>query len=502
LLEKWSSGGPPLVWKSEQLPFGPTCGVGSPVVAGGNVYTYAQIGLPIDGIKPFSAEFMLRWGYVAEMTPELRTKIENALKDPKFAASKNIPDQLEAFTKDFLGTLDAAEAKQFGDAVRNRFKYSTWWTADHLAWMATYMGKEIKSRQDFLNLFIDRLHNYIYHGPNAVEIYKHADEMYKDQKWADVLYCLDGASGKILWSKELPGVKKFWGVEFGCSGVPAVVKDRIYFAGSGGVYCLDLKKKGELIWQAKGAPSHTSPLVADGVVYCCPGELAAFNADTGAELWRQPTVTGDSDSPVLWKNEGKSYVLCASAAPHYNFNTYCVDAQTGKILWKQPNGGEHTALLLQGDTLISRGNGVTAYHLTPAKPEQLWVSKLGGDYGGSPIIYDDHVYNCGLAYGTILVIVLDLKTGAAKLTQTKTAGGGACSSGIAAGGKIIFISESNYKTGRLIVFNANPEKYEEVGQLPNPDVVASTSPAFADGKVYVRMATAIACYDIADHGQK
>lgn len=41
-----------------------------------------------------------------------------------------------------------------------------------------------------------------------------------------------------------------------------------------------------------------------------------------------------------------------------------------------------------------------------------------------------------------------------------------------------------------------PDKYEEVVQLPNKGVVASTSPAFADGKVFVRMPNAIACYDL------
>lgn len=500
LLDTWPKAGPPLLWKSDALPFGPTCGVGTPVIAGGNVFTYAQIGVPIDGIKPFNAEFLLRWGYVSDMSPDLRKKIEAAIKDPKYAASKNVPDQLEAYTKEFLATLDAPQAQQFGDAIRNRFKYVGWWSPDDLTWMASFKDKDIKSRQDFLNLFIDRFHHNIYHGPQSGELYKYADLVYKDQKWADALYCLDVTTGKILWSKEFPGVKKAWGVEFGCSGVPTVVKDKVYFAGSGGVYCLDIKKKGELVWQGKGAASHTSPLIADGAAYFCAGELAAFNAETGAELWRQPKATGESASPVLWKNNGKSYVICSSAAPRYYFNIYCVDALTGKIVWQQPSCGEHTALTLLGDTMVARGNGgCTAYHLTPAKPEQLWTSKDGGDYGGSPIVYKDHVYNCGQAYTPNLLTVLDLKTGAATLKYNQK--GGACSTGIVADGKIIFVCESGYKVGRLIVFNTNPDKYEEVGQLPNQDLVASTSPAFADGKVFVRMPTAIACYDLADHRQ-
>ncbi|MBI3829513.1 MAG: PQQ-like beta-propeller repeat protein [Planctomycetes bacterium] len=495
LLDAWPKEGPKLVWKSDELPFGPTCGVGTPIVAGGKVYTFAQIALPLDGIKPFNAEFLSHWGFAADLPDDLNKKIEAAIGDKKRAACKTKED-VEAYCKEFLATFDSAQTQKFGDAIRARIQLAGGgFGAGDLAWMGSLRDKEIKSRQDFMNLFVDRFHHNIYHGGQAGYIIQHADAVYKDQKWADSLICLDAASGKKLWSKELPGVKKSWGVEFGCSGVPAVVKDRLYFAGSGGVYCLDLSKKGELVWQGKGTASHTSPLVADGVVYACPGELAAFDAATGKELWRQAKVTHDSESPVLWKKNGKTYVLCSSSAPRYYFNLWCVDAGNGNVLWQAPSAGEHSSLTLLGDTLIMRGNGgVTAFHLTPQKPEQLWTSKVGGDYGGSPIIYQDHVYLCGQAYTPNLLTVLDLKTG--EPTLKVTAKGGACSTGLVADGKIVFVSESGYKTGRLIMFKTTPDKYEEVGQLPNQDLVASTSPAFADGKVYVRMPTAIACYDL------
>ncbi|MCW8133091.1 MAG: PQQ-binding-like beta-propeller repeat protein [Planctomycetota bacterium] len=500
LLGKWDPKGPPLLWKSDPLPFAPTCGVGSPVVANGQVFTYAQICVPMDGIKPFDAAFLLRWGYVVEMPEDLRAKVEAAIKDPKYAEAKKVPAQQDAYIKEFTDKLDPAQAKQFGEAIANRFNFSHWWTMENLTWMASFKDKEIKTRQEFMNLFIDKFHHTIYHGPNAAQIIKHADALYKEQTWADAIYCLDEATGKLLWSKEFPGTKKSWGVEFGCSGLPTVVKDRLYFAGSGGVYCLNLAKQGELVWQGKGAASHSSPLVADGVVYCCPGELAAFNAETGAELWRQPAAISEYASPVLWKHAGKSYVICGSSAPRYQYSIFCVDAQTGKIAWKEKAVGDFPTPVLVGDTMVVRTNGgCAAYGITPEKAEKLWVSKDGGDYGGGPIVYMDHIYGCGQAYTPNLLTVLDLKTGATVQKYNKK--GGQCTHAVLADGKIIFISESGYKIGRLICFNAVPDKYEEVGQLPAPDVVACTSPAFANGKVYVRMPKAIACYDLADHAK-
>ena len=79
LLDKWPTSGPARVWKSDELPFAPTCGVGSPVVAGANVYTYAQVALPQDGIKPFGAEFLTEWGWAPDMPAELGKQIDKAI---------------------------------------------------------------------------------------------------------------------------------------------------------------------------------------------------------------------------------------------------------------------------------------------------------------------------------------------------------------------------------------------------------------------------------------
>ena len=46
---------------------------------------------------------------------------------------------------------------------------------------------------------------------------------------------------------------------------------------------------------------------------------------------------------------------------------------------------------------------------------------------------------------------------------------------------------------------ATPEKYLELGSF-NPGMCMMTAPAFAGGKLYLRLLGSIACYDLQDHG--
>jgi len=507
LLDRWPAGSPKLLWKSDALPFAPLSGVGTPVVAGGKVFTFACVELAQDGVKPFTKEFLAEWGWVEGMPDDLCKKIDAATGEKgwnaKFIEAHKNKETLEAYTKEFLATLDAAQVQKFGDAIRIRFQSRQGYGYERLKWFASMRDKEIKTYGEFLDLFVKSEASGFFHSGRDIPVKKHANKIYKpNQKFGDSIICLDSATGKELWRKTLqPGVFKEWGTGFGCSGVPAIVKDKLYFAGSGGVYCLDIKNKGELVWQAKGTPSHTSVVIDGGVVYSCAGELAAFDAATGKELWRQPAVKHDSSSPVLWKNNGKTYVLCTGS------QVFCVDATSGAVLWQGKTAGEqYGALAIAGDILVVRSTGGScAYRLTPQKPEPLWTSKEGGDHGGSPIIYQDHVYMCGRAYKKDLLTVFDLKTGAMTLKQISESGEtgscGGCTTGIIADGKIIYVTEYDYKVARLTMFKAVPDKYVEVGRLPQREVVSCSSPAFAGGKVFVRMPTAIACYDLTETGK-
>ena len=73
---------------------------------------------------------------------------------------------------------------------------------------------------------------------------------------------------------------------------------------------------------------------------------------------------------------------------------------------------------------------------------------------------------------------LDWKTGEIKWTEPKLAFNGL----IAVGGKLLVLTE----VGDLVLVEASPDGYKELGSAHVIEGRAFTAPSFADGKVYVR----------------
>jgi outer membrane protein assembly factor BamB len=250
-------------------------------------------------------------------------------------------------------------------------------------------------------------------------------------------------------------------------------------------------------------------LVAAGRVYLYEGgpskdrykffaadALTAFSAEDGKSLWRQPKVGKTNGSVVLWTNGGKNYLI--SGAPG---GPYCVDPDTGAVLWAPPKGvptvNGHWECdgtpAISGDIAVLYSSPRTAFKITPEKAELLWKLQ-GGSRGASPLVYQDHAYYFG-AQGEATCV--DLKTGAVKWQQRGISD--ETSSPILADGKIFYLPVFNKpgwsKPSNIGMFKASPEKFEELGRFP-AWTSEHSSPAIAGGKLYVRMKDHVACYDL------
>jgi outer membrane protein assembly factor BamB len=318
----------------------------------------------------------------------------------------------------------------------------------------------------------------------------------------DVIVCLDEANGKTLWMSGFPSIRNDH-----CSGsTPCVAGNKVFVFGSQRLYCLDAKA-GKALWQSgvTGAQISSSPLSADNMIYALSDSLRAYDPNGGAPvdpnhpdsprqpklLWEQPKAAGGpsfegvphtscNSSPAVWRKEGVTYIITCGD------KLTCVEAKTGVVKWQAPGpGGASGTPALAGDYVVinyGMGRGTYAYRMTPEKAEQLWrVSK--SDRGTTPVIVAGYVFE----YGGGSYACYDLATGEEKWKQRF---GGEISSPIVADGKIFGLYSG---AAAMTVFKPTPETFVQVDNLQVTAVIAS-SPAIANGRLYLRKQNCVACY--------
>jgi outer membrane protein assembly factor BamB len=164
---------------------------------------------------------------------------------------------------------------------------------------------------------------------------------------------------------------------------------------------------GELkpVWTQKVGPAHSSPVVANGVVYVFaqPGKaaadsLAAYDARTGEKKWERsyereefspPFGAGPRSTPTV--ADGKVYTLGGTGV------LACWDAADGKVLWKVDTlkqykvenltfGVSGSPLVAAGKVFVNvggKGAGVVAFDA--ATGQEAWKATDDGASYSSPI---------------------------------------------------------------------------------------------------------------------
>jgi outer membrane protein assembly factor BamB len=482
LAESWPKAGPRRLWQSESIPSGGAGGLGSPVVAGGKVYLYVNRRYvePI-ATRRLSDQGLRALGWTPQKPPaDVLGEVEKARLSEQ--RQKLTPKEVNGWVKKWLAEkLNEEQRKKFGGWIADRLRRGkAAFAMESLEKLAEIRNKEFASKE--------ALAEWLRQSGLPPEVKKAAVGQIPTtaNRYTDVVLCLDAADSKRLWRREYPGR----GFDPGASPTPLVTGGRVYVIGSlGVVYCLDAGS-GELAWKkqldgAKGARVSSSFAIADGLLVILAGPLTAMDAATGEVRWTQPKVSGADNSPAFWHSGGKHYVICNTGR-----SVFCVDPADGKLLWNVP-GGSCSTPALAGDVMAvqaeSKQAGLSAYRLSPEKPEKLWTVEHT-DRGASPIIHDGHVYSV-TRNGAICV---NVETG--KVLWKQNVGGGEISSPILAGG--VVLSPVGAAKGVLVMIKASPEKFSLLGKV-QLGIATCSSPAFVHGKLYVRLGGAVACYDLS-----
>ena len=485
LLNAWptNGAGPKLVWQSDPIPSGPKGGAGSVTVAGGRAFLYVHA-RQTKGKVILSTKDLNDLGWMEGVPEDLVKKIDESIKSEKWRKLKPDTPAMETYIQEFTATLDPALATKYGDFIHNRMKQQplSW---NGLTIMARIRDKEVPAIEHLDSQVGISEHEAVY--CDAFNVIK-AKLNERSCAYLDTVICLDATTGKELWRKNFPGANTKQMAYWGASGTPAIWDGKCYVTGSAGFYCLRVKD-GSVVWQARTRFSNSSPLIANGVVYCMVPELTAYDPKTGRVLWTN-SIANTCGSVVPWSYGGTNYVIGQSESDRYG-QLFCVNVETGRVMWTTYSSGSGATPFIVGDALLSRGGnggGLIKFKLSPEKAEKVWGVNCDGD-PGSPVVFQDCVYVTGGHCCPDQVLCLDWNTGQKKWTNWKEEV--RCSSPVLADGKLFTAG----KTCEIFMLQPSAEKYTELGHF-NAHIAACTSPTIANGKLFVREDEAVACYDL------
>jgi outer membrane protein assembly factor BamB len=363
----------------------------------------------------------------------------------------------------------------------------------------------------------------------------------------DVVYCMDAASGATLWKTVL--------TERGTSGnltgkgkgglwsTGVIADGRFYFMGeSGWLYCLDAAT-GKVVWDSREAnpqrvaafennlarlkrgeiklplddptragrgsmaslvarefggvyQTQASLALIGGTLVCPSGgaadgrgwgtqALVGIDPHTGTRLWGPvKDVKFGHWTPAKWIHDGREYAVTGRA---------CLEPATGNVLWTLDAKTESTADgVVVGATLVipgtRQGDPTCAYRLTPTRAERIWqidpatksapwYVTMAADAGRGIVAYKA---------GHSEAFVIDVETG--KVLDHKYIGNKLWGGNAIMGDRLI---DAQTRMCRI----TDVGKLEYLGSLYGIRFTCTT-PALADGRIFVRAPYGIVCYDL------
>ncbi len=321
------------------------------------------------------------------------------------------------------------------------------------------------------------------------------------------LFALGLRDGRVLWArKHGPAWRRSYP---GARSTPTVAYGRVYvLSGPGLLRCYDAKT-GTPLWRRSmaefgGRPGQwgyaESPLVVDRKVIVTPGGrrcVAALDVRSGKTLWVGPGNRGGAQysSCIGVLFQGVPMIINGTRA-----GLFAADARTGKTLWTNPFAANNTAncptpAYANGRVFWAVGYGKGGIclklrrspHGVEAAP--AWTTRHMNCHHGGYIIRNGFIYgNDGSGW-----TCLDLNRGQVRWRARGVGKGSICY----ADGRLYLFGENG---GRAALAGATPERYVEYGRFQVRGRGPSWAhPVVADGRLFLRYAENLYCFDVRRH---
>jgi outer membrane protein assembly factor BamB len=318
--------------------------------------------------------------------------------------------------------------------------------------------------------------------------------------------CLDERTGKELWATRVS--KRY--SDGGPRSTPTVDGDRVYaLSPLGDLVCLDAAT-GREHWhkslpddfrgQVGGWHYSESPLIDGDKLVCTPGgkeaTLVALDKKTGDTIWKAKVPQGDAAA--------YSSIIVADVDGQREYIQFLgrglvgVAATDGEFLWRydRPANGvancstpvyDHDRVFAASAYSTGGGLARLTRNGNAIKAEQVYFTKDMQNHHGGMVLVNGYLYGSNEGH----LCCLDFATGKTKWQNARPGKGSIAY----ADGRLYYRAEN----GPVTLVEANPHEYKEHGRFDTPEHGNGNAwphPVIANGKLYLRHADLLFCYDV------
>lgn len=367
-----------------------------------------------------------------------------------------------------------------------------------------------------------------YSGPTVAAGRVYVTDRSVEPKQTERIVCFDELSGKQLW-EHVYDCQYSIGYPAGPRASVSIDEGRAYALGAmGDLFCLDAAT-GKVHWRKDLLIEYgiqmpiwgiaASPLVRAGLVIVQIGGqdgacLVAFDKLSGKETWRSLNDRASYCAPILIEQAGQQYLACLTGD-----HVVALEPATGKLVWQYPFPPTRMVIsiatpIVQNDKLFvtSFYDGSLMLRLRTDRPvaEKLW-RRQGADERSTdglhsimstPLLDGEYLYGVD-SYGELRCLRAD--TGE-RVWEDQTATPRARWSNIHMvrnGDRVWMFNER----GELVIARLSPQRFEEISraklidptteQLRQRGGVCWSHPAYANRRVFARSDKEIVCANLA-----
>ena len=335
----------------------------------------------------------------------------------------------------------------------------------------------------------------------------------------EAVTCLDSASGRTLWTHKDVARHEDGQGGAGPRATPTFAEGRIFALGATGILnCLDAVS-GDPRWSRNITADagttvpvwgfSSSPLVAGDLVVVFAGSessdsqktLLAYHTDSGEPAWSAAAGKISYSSAQLASQGDKTQLLFVSDGGLFAF-----DPSSGALFWRHPTTGAgfgipraaqpHTvgadSILFDAGADVGTAQIDLISDAQTSIPRERWVSRQLKPSFNDFVIHDHSVYGFD---GRVFTCV-DLETGKRRWKDGRYGSGQV----LLLGDQPLLLVVTD--DGEVVLVAANSDEHHELARFQAVQGKTWNHPVIAQGRLYIRNAEEIACFELRPAGSR